>query len=80
MAELWGYGSPKDTRKKRERRYARLAETVRKIRKTEEEMLESDKLFISYTWEAIVPSFALVLLHTRAYSMNFEMLDINDVK
>lgn len=64
----------------RERRYARLAETVRKIRKAEEEMPESDKLFISYTWETIVWSFALVLLHARAYSMNFEMLDVNDVK
>jgi len=46
-----------------------LVETVRKIRKAEEEMPENDKLFISHTRKAIAPSFALVLLHARAYSM-----------
>lgn len=45
--------------RERERRNARLVKTVRKIRKAEEEMPESDKLFISHTWEAIARSFAL---------------------
>ena len=47
--KIWeseGYAEEERDRE-RERRYARLVETVRKIRKAEEEMPESDKLFIS---------------------------------